>query len=123
MTKIEHFESKMDARDWQLYDMELNEEVAWTLNWSLKVLSHQDIGQYQDNFNEWTIGNWISALKRVQQNMQRVLSVYAEFGAYDSEPDGMLAYQIQKMYEHYSGKTNLEVGRWGIRQEGEDKWI
>ena len=48
--------------------------------------------------------------------MRAVLSVWSSYGAYDSEPDGMLAYQVGKCHEHYLGSIELEVGRWGIRR-------
>ena len=65
----------------------------------------------------------IKLAKKLQERMRAVLSIWSSYGAYDSEPDGMLAYQVGKCHEHYLPQIELEVGRWGIREVGSDVWI
>ena len=65
----------------------------------------------------------IHCAKKLQEQMRTAMSVWSRYGAYDSEPDGMLAYQVGKCHEHYLPQIELEVGRWGIREVGSDVWI
>jgi len=146
---IEPFKSRMDAETWQLYDMPNKEVVASILNASFEVMANDVYDGFSDaeldgeklpmftinidNENIYAQRLMMERAKKLQEQMRQVLATWRHFGAYDSEPDGMLAHQIQKCNDHYCeqfwGKDwrkydiSIEVGRFGIRQEGADEWI
>jgi len=145
---IEPFKSRMDAETWQLYDMPNKEVVASILNASFEVMANdvyrdrknitidldiENMTTWEETHREVRQLLMIERAKKLQQQMRQVLTTWRHFGASDSEPDGMLAHQIQECNDHYCeqfwGKDwredniSIEVGRFGIRKEGADEWI
>ena len=120
---MEHFRCNMDARDWQLYSASMDcSGVADILNKSFDIMA-RDIYGFPLDLALVDAETAIKLAKKLQERMRAVLSIWSSYGAYDSEPDGMLAYQVGKCHEHYLGSIELEVGRWGIREVGSDVWI
>ena len=124
---MEHFRCNMDARDWQLYSASMDcSGVADILNKSFDIMARDIYGGLLPSKlmgKEPDAEIAIHCAKKLQEQMRTAMSVWSRYGAYDSEPDGMLAYQVGKCHEHYLGSIELEVGRWGIREVGSDVWI
>ena len=121
---MEHFRCSMDARDWQLYSESMDcSEVADILNKSFNIMARDTYRVAQAQAAEVTAILAIELAEKLQKNMRTVMSVWSRYGAYDSEPDGMLAYEIGKCHEHYLPHIELEVGRFGIREKGSDDYI
>jgi hypothetical protein len=140
MTKnIEPFKSRMDAETWQLYDMPNNETVANILNASLEFMANEVYDRFTDDSRKLLMATinidnegpdaqhmMIERAKKLQEQMRQVLTTWRHYGAYDSEPDAMLAHQIQECNDHYCeqfwGKDwrdyniSIEVGRFGVRK-------
>ena len=127
---MKHYRCNMEARDWQLYSESMDcDEVADILNASFNVLArdtYRSVYMYSETSKsnkEVTAESAIMLAENLQKNMRTVMSVWSRYGAYDSEPDGMLAYEIGKCHEHYLPHIELEVGRFGIREKGSDDYI
>ena len=125
-----HYKCNMEGRDWQLYtEIMACDEVADILNASFNVLTrdtYRSVYKYSETSKsnkEVTAESAIMLAENLQKNMRTVMSVWSRYGAYDSEPDGMLAYEIGKCHEHYLPHIELEVGRFGIREKGSDDYI
>ena len=125
-----HYKCNMEGRDWQLYTESMAcDEVADILNASFNVLArdtYRSVYMYSETSKsnkEVTAESAIMLAENLQKNMRTVMSVWSRYGAYDSEPDGMLAYEIGKCHEHYLPHIELEVGRFGIREKGSDDYI
>lgn len=119
----------MDARDWQLYTESMDcEPVGRILSESFTIMAkdtYAPLIELEKCGNATSMDDVILAAKHLQKRMQGVLTIWSKYGAYDSEPDGMLAYEVQRCHEHYfpSDYLKIVVGRWGIREEGSDEWV
>ena len=121
---MKHFRCNIEARDWQLYSESMDcSEVADILNRTFNIMARDTYGTLVTDREGLNAETAIRLAKKLQEYMRTAMSVWSRYGAYDSEPDGMLAYQVGKCHEHYLPHVELEVGRWGIREVGSDEWI
>ncbi len=122
---MKHYKCKLDAQTWQLYTASMDcETVGAMLSESFTIMAKDTYSEATTNLGyDIDTENAILLAKSLQTQMRALLSVWRKYGAYDSEPDGMLAFEIQNCHEHYLPSIKIEVGRWGIREEGSDDYI
>ncbi len=111
---MKHYTCNMDAQDWHLYSKSMDcSEVADILNKSFNIMARDMYGQkklgapfgHQDA---------IDFAEKLKHDMRIVMSLFSRYGAYDSEPDGMLAYQVQQCHDHYHPDVKIKVNRWSV---------
>lgn len=112
---MEHYQCKMDAQTWQLYSSTMNcDEVAEILNISFNLMARDMYGATKKPGVPFGQQDAIDFAEKLKHDMRVVMSLFSRYGAYDSEPDGMLAYQVQQCHDHYYPDVKIQVNRWSV---------
>ena len=112
---MKNYKCNMDAQTWQLYSKTMNcDEVAEILNTSFNLMAKDMYGATKKPGVPFGQQDAIDFAEKLKHDMRVIMSLFSHYGAYDSEPDGMLAYQVQQCHDHYYPDVKIEVGRWSV---------